>query len=245
MEWVDEAIVLGLRHHGESAVIAELLTKERGRHKGFVHGGRSRRLRPVLQPGNRVRATWHSRQEDGLGRLELEPLTLRAATIMEAADSLQAANLVCALARLLPEREPHKLLFAMADAILDHLTDALGAAAALVRLELALLRELGFGLDLSCCAVSGALTDLAYVSPISGRAVTRVVGDPYRDRILPLPSFLNDEDQSGRPGREAIFQGFDLTEHFLRRDVFVPRGLPVPESRGAYLQALEKRLSSG
>ncbi len=241
MEWADDAIVIGLRHHGEAAVIIELLTQERGRHKGYVHGGRSRRLRPVLQPGNRVRANWRSRQEEGLGQLTLEPLDLRAAAIMETPLSLQAANLVCALLRLLPEREPHGLIFAMADAILTHLSDLSGAAEAIVRLELTLLRDLGFGLDLSRCAVTGATEGLAYVSPRSGRAVTRAVGDNYSDRILVLPAFLC-EPTGEPPSIEALMQGFALTEHFLTRDVFMPRGAPVPDCRAAYLDRLSKAL---
>lgn len=244
MEWADDAIVIGLRQHGEAAVIAELLTEAHGRHKGYVHGGRSRRLRPVLQPGNRVRATWQSRQEESLGTLTLEPLMLRAAAVMDTALSLQAANQICALLRLLPEREPHGLLYAMADAILEHLTDRTGAAQALVRLELAMLRDLGFGLDLSRCAVTGAVEDLAYVSPRSGRAVTRAVGAAYSDRILVLPAFLHDDEAEPHPSRDALMQGFALTGHFLLRDVFRPRGLAMPDCRSAYLDALAKALSA-
>lgn len=245
MEWADDAIVIGLRQHGEAAVIVDLLTRERGRHKGYVHGGRSRRLRPVLQPGNGVRATWTSRREEALGTVTLEPLSLRAAAIMETALSLKAANHICALLRLLPEREPHGLLYAMAEAILTHLAEREAAAEALVRLELALLQELGFGLDLSRCAVTGAVGDLAYVSPRSGRAVTRTAGDAYRDRILVLPAFLGDGQDDAAPSAEALFQGFTLTGHFLTRDVFRPRGIDGPECRAVYLDALAAVLRPG
>lgn len=243
MQWIDDGIVIGVRLHGETAVIAELLTQAHGRHLGFVHGGRSRRLRPVLQPGNRVRASWQSRQENGLGTLSLEPLVLRAAAVMETALSLQAANLVCALMRQLPEREPHALLYAMADAILDHVDDRRGAAQALVRFELTLLQELGFGLDLSRCALTGAAEDLAYVSPKSGRAVTRAAGDSYRDRILELPAFLVDDGVVDFSGEELL-RGFTLTGHFLSRDVFRPSGSEAPDCRAAYLEALARTLRS-
>ena len=250
MEWVDDAVVIGLRQHGEAAVIVDLLTRERGRHKGYVHGGRSRRLRPVLQPGNGVRASWASRREDSLGTLTLEPLALRAAALMETALSLKAANHICALLRLLPEREPHGLLYAMADAILTHVAEREAAAEALVRLELALLQDLGFGLDLSRCAVTGEAGDLAYVSPRSGRAVSRVAGEPYRDRILVLPAFLGATPEGATPDGaaptvEALFHGFALTGHFLARDVFRPRGMDDPAGRADYLDALARALRRG
>ena len=240
MQWTDDALVIGLRQHGEAAVIAELLTEAHGRHHGYVHGGRSRRLRPVLQPGNRVRAQWQSRQEEALGTLVLEPVALRAAAVMETALSLQAANHICVLLRLLPEREPHALLFAMADAILEHLEERSGAAEAMLRLELVVLRELGFGLDLTCCAVTGGLDDLAYVSPRTGRAVSRSAGEPYRDRILALPAFLRGADAGSQPSTADLVAGFALTEHFLMRDVFGPRGLPLPACRLAYLAAVTR-----
>ena len=237
MEWVDDGVVIGLRHHGETGVIVDLLTRGHGRHSGFVHGGRSRRQRPVLQPGNDVRATWKARHEEQLGTLIVEGLDLRAARIMDTAVALHGTNLVCALARLLPEREPQPELHAVVTALLDGIAEREGTPAALVRFELTLLRELGFGLDLSCCAATGSRDDLAYVSPKSGRAVSRAAGEPYRDRILPLPAFLMAATLEP-VSTDDLAAGFRLTEHFLIRDVFAPRGLPVPDSRRAYLRAL-------
>ena len=247
MEWTDDALVIGVRHHGETAAIADLITRERGRHTGYVHGGRSRRLRPVLQPGNRVRAHWTSRRDEGLGRLSLEPLAQRAAALMGSALALQATNHLCALLRLLPEREPHPLLYALADAILAHHDDAPGAGQALVRFELALLRDLGFGLDLARCAMTGETTDLAFVSPRTGRAVTRAAGEPYRDRVLALPAFLAEPADGFGPAAtpadaRALMEGFVLTGHFLRRDLFAPRNMPLPDARAAYLDALGRAL---
>ena len=238
MQWEDSAIVIGLRHHGESAVIVDLLTAERGRHMGFVHGGRSRRLRPVLQAGNSVRVNWQARQEGSLGTVALEPLRLRAAQMMESRASLHALNLVCALASLLPEREPQPMLAAMVETILDRLDGSDSPAAALVRLELAFLRELGFGLDLARCAVTGSSEDLAYVSPKTGRAVCRSAGEPYRDRVFALPRFLQCDDQDVTSTHDDLIAGFALTRHFLLRDVFAPRGLPMPACRDALVSAL-------
>lgn len=238
MEWVDDGLVIGVRHHGETGVIAELLTREHGRHGGFVHGGRSRRLRPTLQIGNGVRAAWKARGDEQLGTLALEPTQLRAGRLMESALALQGANLVCTLARLLPEREPQPDVHHAATVLLDAMEDVRATPAAMVRFEMLLLVELGFGLDLARCAVSGATDDLAYVSPRSGRAVTRAAGAPYRDRILALPAFL----LPGGPAEVTtsdILAGFMLTAHFLRRDVFMPRGLSLPECRAAYIRALE------
>jgi DNA repair protein RecO (recombination protein O) len=239
VEWVDDGVVIGIRSHGETGVIAELLTREHGRHAGFVHGGRSRRLRPVLQPGNDVRVTWKGRGEDLLGTFTLEPLALRAARAMEAALALQGVNLICALARLLPEREPHPALHAVATALLDRIGDAGATPAEVVRFELMLLVELGYGLDLSCCAVTGTTEDLAYVSPRSGRAVTRAAGDPYRDRVFALPAFLASPGSGAGITTPDIVAGFGLTAHFLRREVLAPRGLALPDCRAAYIRALE------
>ena len=194
----------------------------------------------MLQPGNDVRATWKARHEEQLGTLVLEGLDLRAARIMDTAVALHGTNLVCALARLLPEREPQPELHAVVTALLDGIAERDGTPAALVRFELTLLRELGFGLDLSYCAATGVEDDLAYVSPKSGRAVSRMAGEPYRDRMLPLPAFLL-AASIGPVSTDELAAGFRLTEHFLMRDVFIPRGLPVPDSRRAYLRALGPR----
>lgn len=236
MEWSDDAVVLGARRHGETAVILEALTRDHGRHLGLVHGGRSRRMRPCLQPGNGVAVTWQSRIEDQLGTFAVEPRALRAARVLDSALALHAVNHLCVLMHLLPEREPHPDLFNRLVVILDRLDDRDDTPAMVARLELALLAGLGFGLDLDRCASTGTRDDLAYVSPRTGRAVCREAGDPYRDRMLPLPAFLRNETAAVAAG--DVEAGFRLLDHFMRRDVLAPRGLDRGDARRSYLRAL-------
>ncbi len=236
MEWRDEALVIGARNHGETSVILELMTRAHGRHLGVVRGGRSRGMRPVLQPGNLVLATWRARLEDHLGSDVVEPLAARAARFLDRGAALHGVGTLSALLRLLPERDPHEELFEMADAIADRLDRPELAAALMARFELALLGALGFGLDLDACAVTGAREDLAYVSPKSGRAVSREAGAPWRDRLLPYPGFLQDAREAAPPGE--IVEAFRLTGYFLARDVFAPRGAAMPASRTLYIGTL-------
>jgi DNA repair protein RecO (recombination protein O) len=237
VEWTDEGIVIGVRRHGESSVILDLLTRTHGRHLGFVQGGRSRRLRPCLQPGNSVHAVWRSRIEEQLGSYAIEPATLRAARVMETPLALNAVNHLCALARLLPEREPHDALCAQLEAILGAVDDRHATPAAIVRFELSFLTELGFGLDLESCAATGTREDLVYVSPRTGRAVSRQAGEPYRDRMLVLPAFCRGDVAAAAPAGD-VAAGFRLAEFFLLRDVFVPRQQALPDARAAYVRAL-------
>ncbi len=193
MQWTDEAIVLGARRHGESSSVVELMTRRHGRHMGLVRGGRGKKLAGVLQPGNSVEATWYARLDEHLGTYTIEATELRAARMIESAPALYCINWAAALLRLVPERDPHEALFETLHVILAHLGETKLVAALMVRFELALLGELGFGLDLSACAATGATQDLIYVSPKSGRAVSRLAGEPYKDRLLVLPHFLADE----------------------------------------------------
>jgi DNA repair protein RecO (recombination protein O) len=240
MEWRQEGIILGLRRHGETSVIAQILTQARGRWLGLVRGGRSRALRPVLQPGNLVLASWRARLEDHLGTFTVEPVTLRAGMIM--ADALQLAGLttVTGLAQFLPEREPHPRVYEAMQLVIDNLDDPAIWPALLVRWELGLLDELGFGLDLARCAVTGSTEELIYVSPKTGRAVSRTAGEAYRDRLLLLPDFLKGP-QAATPELADILAGFALTGHFLARHVFEPRGAEPPESRFWILSGLAQR----
>lgn len=239
MQWTDEGIVIGVRRHGETSVILDLLTRDHGRHLGFVQGGRSRRLRPTLQAGNSVHVVWRARIEDQLGSFAVEAAVLRAATVMESALALHAVNHLCSLARLLPERDPHENLFQRLEAILSDLGDIGRTPAAIVRFELALLADLGFGLDVERCAATGSAEDLAFVSPRTGRAVSRLSGEPYRDRLLPLPGFVRDEAVTVVPAGDVL-AGFRLAEHFLLRDLFGPRNLPLPTARAAYVEAVAR-----
>ena len=182
MEWTDDGIVVGVRRHGEANAIVDVLTAAHGRHLGLVRGGAGSRLRPVLQQGNTVRVVWRARLDEHLGAYAVEGLRLRAASFLSQPYALYGLTHLCALVRLLPERDPHPNLHATLDAILDSFGDAKAAAIEIVRFELQLLAELGFGLDLDECAATGQREELIYVSPKSGRAVSREAGEPWRDR---------------------------------------------------------------
>jgi DNA repair protein RecO (recombination protein O) len=179
MEWRDEAVVIGVRSHGETSAIAELLTAEHGRCLGMVRGGRSRQMRPVLQPGNLVMVTWRARLEDHLGVYQLEPLALKAGFILSYPFRLAGLSTLMALAQMLPEREPHPKLYHAAHVVLSAIEDDSVWPALLVRWEMGLLDELGFGLDLAKCAATGSAEHLHYVSPRTGRAVSREAGLPF------------------------------------------------------------------
>ncbi len=240
MEWHDEGLILGLRKHGETSVILEAMTPAHGRHLGLVRGGRSRQRQPLLQPGNSVALVWRARLDEHLGLYAVEVTKPRAADLMASALALHGLGHLAALLRLLAERDPHPALYETALLIADHLGDTAAAPAALVRFELALLAELGFGLDLSCCAATGTREDLIYVSPKSGRAVSRAAGAPYHDRLLLLPGFLQDAETHAETAE--IVAGFQLTGHFLERNVFAPRGLEMPQARQAYLAEYRRRI---
>jgi len=244
MEWSDEGVILGVRRHGEESVIVEAMTPRHGRHLGLVRNGRSARMRPVLQPGNSVGLTWRARLSEHLGQFTVEAATLRVATLMESAIGLFGLQVVANHLRLLPERDPHEQLYLAALVVLDHLDDAEKAARLLIRFELALLDELGFGLDLSACAATGEKKDLVHVSPKSGRAVSREAGRPWADRLLALPPFL----AGGQSAPERIVgdlaDGLALTRHFLDRDVWSPRGLRPPDERAKFAHAIVAAMNS-
>jgi DNA repair protein RecO (recombination protein O) len=236
MQWTDEGIVLGVRRLGESGVILELMTQERGRHLGLVRGGTGARLRGVLQPGNSLRATWRARLDDHLGHYLVEGINLRAAGILTAAHAVHGVTHLAALCRLLAEREPHAGIHATLEQILDALDDPAVVGFTVARFELAFLAELGFGLDLSSCAATGAKDDLIYVSPRSGRAVSGAAGEAYREKLLRLPRFLRADTV---PASAAdLADAFALTGFFLDRHAFAPRGLALPDARARFLAAV-------
>jgi DNA repair protein RecO (recombination protein O) len=239
MQWSDEGVVLGVRAHGETAAVVELFTRRHGRHLGLVYGGRSRRLRPVLQVGNHVDATWKARLADNLGHFALELRSGIAALLMEDAAALTAMTSMAALARLLPERDPHANLYEITLFVLGYLGDRAVWPALVVRWELALLEELGFGLDLATCAATGTSADLVYVSPNSGRAVSAEAGEPYRERLLALPQFLRG-GAAGDVSAADVLAGFALTGHFLDARVLAPRNLKMPEARSRLLSYLRR-----
>jgi DNA repair protein RecO (recombination protein O) len=241
MEWIDEGIVLGVRRHGESSAIVELLTRGHGRHLGLVRGGASSRMRPLLQPGNSVRAVWRARLDEHLGTYQIEGMRLRAATVLASSYAVYGVTHLAALARLLPERDPHQELYDALEHTLEDFDDIGVAAAHLIRFELAMLAELGFGLDLGSCAATGATSELVYVSPKSGAAVSRAAGEPWRDRLLRLPGFLR-EGESGTNGwsDQDLQDGFAVTGLFLLRHVLEPRGQGHSDARDGFINALTR-----
>jgi DNA repair protein RecO (recombination protein O) len=242
MQWQDQAIILGVKRHGETSVIAEVMTRERGRHLGLVRSGRSRTMQPVLQPGNEVEVTWRARLDEHLGEFRLEPIKLRAARLMETATAVYGVQAMGALLRLLPERDPHPHLFEALEVILDHLHNPTDAGELFVRFELAVLNDLGFGLDLTECAATGTRADLAYVSPKSGRAVSRGAGEPWADKMLLLPAFLSMQENHAADF-ESLTAAFRLTGFFLHRHVYEPRGLEASAAREGFVQAALKALN--
>jgi DNA repair protein RecO (recombination protein O) len=237
MQWSDEGIVLSVKPHGETAAIVDLWTRAHGRHMGLVHGGRSRRLRPVLQAGNHIDAEWKARLADQLGTMSVEMRRAFAAEAMEDAQALMALSSITTLTRLLPERDPHPNLYEITLFVLGFLNDATVWPALLVRWEMALLDELGFGLDLSQCAATGSNDQLIYVSPKSGRAVSASAGEPYRDKLLALPQFLT-KQRSGAVTTQDVSLGFALTGHFIEKHLLLPRGETLPQSRARLLAQL-------
>jgi DNA repair protein RecO (recombination protein O) len=242
MQWTDDGIVLGVKRHGETSGILELMTRAHGRHLGLVRGGFGSRLQPVLQPGNSLSATWRARLDEHLGTYTVEALNLRAANFFARSHAVYGVTHLAALMRLLPERDPHESLHDALAAILDRLDDAGAAAPLVVRFELQLLAELGFGLDLARCAATGASDELDYVSPKSGRAVSRAAGLPYAEKMLRLPAFLRQADAS--PVGRDLADGFALTGFFLTRHVLEPRGLALAGERAHFIAALERALPS-
>jgi DNA repair protein RecO (recombination protein O) len=241
MEWTDEGIVLGVRRHGESSAIVELLTRGHGRHLGLVRGGASKRMRPLLQPGNSVAAVWRARLDEHLGTYMIEGTRLRAANLFASSHAVYGVTHLGSLARLLPERDPHEGIYEMLDHMLDHFDDANDAAVHLIRFELAMLAELGFGLDLEVCAATGATEDLVYVSPKSGGAVSRSAGAPFHDRLLRLPAFLRQsEEDAGVLTDDDLRDGFVLTGIFLLRHVLEPRGQTHSDARDGFINAVTR-----
>lgn len=241
MQWQDEGIILGTRKHGETSVIVEAMTAHHGRHLGLVRGGRSRRQQPVLQAGNQVELTWRARLDEHLGTYQVEPLALNAANLFDSAVAIYGLQLLAAHLRLLPERDPHDHLYDAVRQIIANLGEAQTAAELLAQFELLMLEELGFGLELSSCAATGSTLDLVYVSPKSGRAVSREAGKDWADKMLPLPRFLVTGEHEQIPSA-AIKNAFALTGFFFARHLWEPRGTGQPESRPGFLAAVERAL---
>ena len=231
MQWSEEGTVLSLRRHGETSTLLEIFTSQHGRHLGLVRGGRSQRMRSQLQPGNKLIVTWRARLPEHLGTFTIEPLQLRAAVLMDNPLRLAALSSLCAFAGLIAEREPQEQLHQAFEIVIDALENDDVWPALMIRWELGLLEELGFGLDLKSCAATGTEENLIYVSPKSGRAVSEQAGAPYKDKLLVLPAFLASLSQGGEITRHDIAEGFRLTGYFLQHHIYNPRRIKFPEPR--------------
>ena len=239
MEFEEPAIVLAARTYGEVGAIVEALTAERGKWAAHVAGGASRRLKPALQPGAKVSFAYRARVADQLGSARIEPLGEGPAALFD--DPTALAGLAAAaavVAQALPEREPHPGVFLAFEALTLALAEAAIWPAVMVRFEAGLLADLGFGLDLSTCAVTGSTDDLVYVSPRTGRAVSAAAGEAYKDRLLALPLFLLSSQSRLAPG--DIAAGLALTGHFLQTCVFNALNRPLPPARERMIDRLRE-----
>ncbi len=264
MEWSDDGIVLSARAHGETSVVAALFTRSKGRCLGLVRGGKSRRMRPVLQPGNIVRGTWRARLDEHLGSFSIEPVEAVSAAYFDDPMALAAMGLICGHLTHFAERDPHPYLYDGARFLLSQLGEEAVWPGVLARFEMEVLSELGFQLDLSSCAASGVGHDLIYVSPKSGRAVSREAGAPYRSKLLALPAFLagGAQTESGQTGSgqtgsglagsdrdvapvtdNDLRNGFMLTGYFFEKHIYAPLGDEAGAARRRFMRYFEKSLA--
>ncbi len=241
IEWRDQGILLSVRRHGETSAIIEVFTPAHGRHAGVVRGGASRKVAPVLQPGAQLDLTWQARLEDHIGSFQAEPVRSRAAAAMGDRMALAGLNAVTSLLSFsLPEREPHPALYQQTEQLLDLLEQGDLWPLAYLRWEVRLLLETGYALELDRCAVTGRREDLCYVSPKSGRAVSRGAAGEWADRMLPLPDVLKGEGDA--PDAE-IAEAFRTTGYFLEQHLARDLGgKPLPEARARFVEAFSRRL---
>ncbi len=241
MEWSDEAIILNAGRYGEADAILDVMTPGHGRHRGYVKGGMGRRQRANLQPGNEVALSWRARVEDQLGRFTLEPKRARVADLLSSRDRLAAFLSAAALLVVaMPEREAHPRIYngliAFLDLLADEAAGLLDYGAGLVRLELGVLGDLGFGLDLAACAATGVTGDLVYVSPKSGRAVSRQAGAPYKEKLLALPGFLLASSGGAGASERDVTDGLALTGYFLERHMQLSRADALAQARARFAE---------
>jgi DNA repair protein RecO (recombination protein O) len=244
MEWQGEAIVLSSTRFGEADALLEVMSQSHGRHRGFVKGGAGKRLGPVLQVGNFLTVTWRSRIEENLGRFTAElnhsPLGL---ILGDGVRLMMLSALTSVVSASLPEREKHEAVYDGLKTMIRFIEtsdkDPFGWAAALVRLEMGILSDLGYGLDLSECAATGTKEDLIYVSPKSGRAVSKEAGYPYHNKLLLLPAFLISND-AGAVNPESVLEGLRLTGYFLERQIWQIRHKTPPQARERLVSKLVK-----
>ena len=244
MDWTDEGITLGARAHGENSAIATVLTKAHGRHLGLVRGARSKTRAAALQPGSFVDLKWRGRLDQHLGTFTVEPQKIFAHAVLSEPLELAALSSVCALGEaVLPEREAHRSVYDGLMVFLETLTDRAVWPAVLVKWEVGLLKELGYGLELDACAVTGAVDQLTHVSPRTGRAVSAEEAAPYAGKLFPLPGFLRDAPDV--PNVQDIVDGLRMTGHFIERRLLAPHDKPIPEARSRFLERLCRFQDSG
>lgn len=242
IEWRDEGVLLATRPHGESSLIAQIFTAEHGRHAGVIRGGTSRKMAPILQPGAQLDVAWRARLDAHIGSFTVEPVRSRAAQVLASRLALAGLNAVTALlAFALPERQAHADLYLRSQQLLDLLGQDDLWPLAYLQWEMRLLEDLGYGLDLSECAVTGATTDLVFVSPKTGRAVSAMGAGDWASRLLPLPPILLG---AGADTNVEIRQGLDVTGYFLSEKLAPDLGTrPLPEARMRFLTAFERVIS--
>ncbi|MEX1153659.1 DNA repair protein RecO [Parvibaculum sp.] len=240
MEWRDEGFVLSARAHGENGAIVELFTRAQGRHLGLVRGGASRRMKGVLQPGNKLAAHWRARLSEHLGTYQVELVKPLAGLLMDDALALLALSAASSIAEAIPERQAHPSLYDAYDVLLGTMEDGRVWPAVFVRFELGMLQELGFGLDLTQCAATGGRDDLIYVSPKSGGAVSREAGEAYKERLFRLPGFLL-ASQAGEASAAEVAEGLRMTGHFLERHLYAPQGRHLPDARIRLMEKIAAR----
>lgn len=242
--WTDQGIILSLRPHGEGGAVVSILTENHGRHAGYVHGAQSSSKRAVLEPGTQVAIDWQAKTSDQLGTYKLEQIKSWSSFVVDEADRLSALLAACQLCeQALPERELHSELFYGTQSLFEMLTQNIWGEA-YIMWEIAFLRELGFAIDLSKCAAGGDNTDLIYISPKTGRAVSRDAGAPYKDRLLPLPDFLkkNKKGSNLLGTNEDILTGLRLTGYFLEHWVFAQHSKGMPEVRLRFQTQFAKKI---
>jgi len=240
MNFTDTGIILDTRAHGETHAIVNIFTEHHGRWAGMAHGGQGRRMGPLLQPGNEVKVEWRARAEDALGHFTLEMAQARAAEVMQDRMALAALSAVCAMALgCLPEREAHRPSYTAMTVLLDNLEKIDMWPALMARWEMGLLAELGFGLTLDRCASTGGREDLIYVSPRSACAVSAAAGEPYKDKLLPLPAFLRGEE--GEVALSDMIGALKTTGHFIETRVLHLSDKQLPEARLRVVELLKAK----
>jgi len=241
MDWRGTAILLNVRRHGETSAIIEVFSEDKGRHAGVVRGGTSRKIAPILQPGAQLDVAWRARLEDHIGSFAVEPVRSRAALVMGDRLALSGLNAVTGLLSFcLPEREAHAALYRRSEQLLDLLGQNDVWPLAYLRWEVALLEDMGFGLDLKSCAVTGATEGLAYVSPKTGRAVSRAGAADWAARLLPLPDVLRGV---GNAPDVEIAQALETTGYFLSTHLAPDLGTrPLPDARSRFVEAFTRTL---